>query len=175
YGIIKQHNARIDVESEPGKGTTFRIYMPLDHTEMACEIQPESPPPAAGSETILVAEDDDVVRDIVKCTLEEFGYRVIEAIDGESAVRAFSERKNEIQLALFDVIMPKRNGKEAYEEIKTLNPALKVLFMSGYPGDIVNQKGLIEERDNFIEKPVGPNELLIKVREVLDGPGVLNS
>ncbi|MEW5744937.1 MAG: PAS domain S-box protein [Nitrospirota bacterium] len=168
WGIVKQHNGYINVYSEPGKGTTFRIYLPLV-TAGAGKEPSAAPLPAlaTGAETILVAEDETAVRDTTVALLEKFGYRVITAADGEEAVRKFGENRDDIQLLLFDVVMPKKNGREAYEAIRRLKPGIKVLFTSGYASDIMYKRGILEEGFDFISKPFTPRDLLNKVREVL--------
>jgi signal transduction histidine kinase/CheY-like chemotaxis protein len=164
YGIIKQHNGYIYVYSEPGQGTTFKIYLPLTQATTE-ELTPE--PVRAETETILLAEDEAVVREFTKKLLEEYGYTVIEAIDGEDAIEKFKMYGDRIQLLILDAIMPKKTAREVYGEIKIMNPDIKVLFTSGYPADIVH-KNNIEEGFVFIEKPVSPMTILKKVRETLD-------
>ncbi len=171
YGIIKQHDGFINVYSEPGKGTTFRIYLPLINPEavedtMAAQ---ETAPPARGMETVLVAEDDENLRKLSRIVLTEYGYTVIEAVDGEDAVKKFEENKDRIQLLLFDLIMPKMNGKEAFDEIRKIMPGMKVIFATGYAPDIVRQKASLEEGAHLIYKPLSPVKLLRKVRSVLNG------
>jgi PAS domain S-box-containing protein len=171
YGIIKQHEGYITTYSELGKGTTFKIYLPLiqaeaEVTEPVTEAAASGPP--GGSETVLLAEDDSEVRKITRNILEGSGYKVIEAVDGEDAVNKFLLNKDEIQLLIFDVIMPKKSGKEAYEEVKKLAPGVKALFTSGYTADIIHRKGVLEEGINFIAKPAAPDILLKKMRELLD-------
>jgi len=168
YGIIKQHSGYIDVHSKPGKGTTFRIYLPVIQENIVREETPEISAPPIGSETILLAEDDPMVRNLAKSVLEEFGYQVIEAKDGAEAVEKFLTHISSIQLLLFDVMMPEKNGKEAYNEIKKAHPEIKALFMSGYTDDILSNSGIHEENPNLIAKPFTQNILLQKVREVLD-------
>lgn len=172
YGIIKQHEGYINTYSELGKGTTFKIYLPLiqvkaEVTEPVKPALARSGPPK-GSETILLAEDDSEVRKITRNILEGSGYKVIEAVDGEEAINKFMLNKDEIQLLIFDVIMPRKSGKEAYEEVKKIAPGVKALFTSGYTADIIHRKGVLEEGLNFIPKPVAPDNLLKKMREVLD-------
>ena len=169
YGIIKQHNGYINVESEPGSGTTFVIYLPMVKTRVK-EVSGVREEARGGDETILVAEDNDEVRRLAKEILTSRGYTVIEAIDGEDAIRRFAEHEREIDLLLLDVVMPRMNGKETHEAIKKINPLVKVLFTSGYTGDVVLDKGVHDESINFISKPLSPDEMLRKVREVLDKP-----
>ncbi|TAN44729.1 MAG: response regulator, partial [Nitrospirae bacterium] len=167
YGIIKQHNGFINCYSEPGKGTTFRIYLPLIKGRTEDMKTVEVAVPTGGTETILLAEDDPNVRTLLKNTLERFGYVVHEAVDGEDAVNKFKENKDKIRLLLLDIIMPRKNGKDAYEDIKGIKHDIKAVFISGYAMDIIQRFG-IEEGFEFISKPVMPNELLRKVREALD-------
>jgi PAS domain S-box-containing protein len=169
YGIIKQHEGFINVYSEQGKGTTFRIYLPLIEAAAADEkITAEAAPPAGGTETVLLAEDDPSLRKLTVYILEQAGYTVITANDGEEAVTKFRENKDRIQLLLFDMIMPKKGGKEAFDEIRTTDPAVPVLFASGYSPDMLRQKSLIENGAAVVFKPLSPQKLLEKVREVLD-------
>jgi CheY-like chemotaxis protein len=168
YGIIKSHKGYINCYSEPGRGTTFRIYLPRIGAVQEQLKSFASAPPPRGNETILVGEDDVTVRMMTKAMLETFGYRVVEASDGEEAVTRFLERRDEIRLALLDVIMPKKNGKEVYDEISAVRPGIKVLFTSGYPADVFHRKDVLENGFSFIAKPVTPSNLLRKIREVLD-------
>jgi polar amino acid transport system substrate-binding protein len=169
YGIIKQHGGEINVYSEPGKGTTFNIYLRLVGPNVESVLAPQSAAiPARGSETILVAEDDDHVRRLIKTILKEYGYTVIESVDGEDAVAKFIENKDKIQLLLLDVLMPKKNGKEVYNEIRKIRGDIRIIFSSGYTADIIQKKGIIEEGLPFISKPITPQLLLSKVREILD-------
>jgi CheY-like chemotaxis protein len=171
YGIIKQHDGFITVYSEPGQGSTFSIYLPLTTTarqERESRVEEEQPV-VGGTETILLAEDNDLVRDLLTNVLTEAGYTVIVAVDGVEAVRKFRENAGSIQLLLFDLIMPKMNGKETADEIHKLRPELEAIFASGYSPDIVQQKTFLDDRSHLISKPVSPRELLKKVRNVLDG------
>jgi len=174
YGIIKQHNGFIDCLSVPGKGTTFMIYLPvisdyrlqnenlLDQESVIENLKSKT------GETILLAEDDSAVRGLIKRVLENFEYEIIEAVGGEDAVNKFKENKDRVQLILFDLIMPGKNGKEAYEEIKGINNNIKAVFISGYTPELMQSKGLSENGLEFIPKPFTTNALLKKVRDILD-------
>lgn len=169
YGIIKQHDGYIQVYSEAGKGTTFKILLPIVEGEAAEVREAEAAAPVkGGTETILVAEDDAAVRSLLRIILESFGYTVITAEDGEDAITKYRENMDSIQLLVLDMIMPKKNGKEAYAEIKNISPDIKAIFVSGYTMDIIHQKELLDDVMDFILKPVSPKDLLKKVREALD-------
>lgn len=169
YGIVKQHEGYINVYSEPGKGTTFRIYLPLISSEARAENRAHrEEAPARGTEMVLVAEDDESLRKLSSIILTQHGYTVIEAVDGEDAVRRFMENKDRIHILLLDLIMPKMNGKEAYDEIRKIKSEMKVIFSSGYAPDLVRQKVSPENGAHLIFKPMSPMELLRKVRSVLD-------
>ncbi|MFA6282956.1 MAG: GAF domain-containing protein [Desulfurivibrionaceae bacterium] len=170
YGIIKQHEGYINVYSEPGKGATFRLYLPLIVSEAQKEetIAKEEAAPVSGTETILVAEDDESLRILARKALTRFGYTVIEAVDGEEAVRKFEENQTAIQLLLFDIIMPKKNGQEAYEAISRIRPGIKTIFMSGYAPDMLREKATMGDTIPLLAKPLSPTKLLQKVREILD-------
>ncbi len=167
YGIIKQHNGFITVYSESGHGTTFNIYFPLIQMEVH-EEQVLSPQAVKGTETILVAEDNESVLNLTSIILKDAGYTVLTAVDGLDAIQRFKENVDRIDLLIIDVVMPGKNGKEVYEEIKAIKSDVKVLFASGYTRDILVSKGVHGDDFNFIAKPVSPTELLIKLRELLD-------
>ncbi|MBF0328414.1 MAG: response regulator [Nitrospirae bacterium] len=169
YGIIKQHDGNINVYSELGMGTTFRIYLPLtkklDYKETN---EPAKSMPLGGGETILIAEDDQQVREIIKMHLQEYGYKTIEAENGMEAVEKFKKNPDKISLLLLDVIMPFKNGIDAYEDIKLIRPDMRVLYMSGYTDSIIRTKGVLHESFDFLSKPVDPAGLLLKIRNSLD-------
>jgi PAS domain S-box-containing protein len=168
YGIIQQHDGYIDVQSELGKGAIFEIYLPIMPTSVE-EIMPGVDHiMKGGTETVLVAEDDIQVRELTKEVLEGSGYKVLEATNGENALSVFNNSQDSINLLLLDVIMPKKNGKEVYDAIRQKNQDIKAIFISGYDADIIQKKGFMNRGVNFISKPVSPDELLYKVREVLD-------
>ena len=168
YGIIKQHGGYIDCESESGKGTTFTIYLPLIERRTEEAGQAPNEVLKGGSETILVTEDDMAVRRLAKTMLEEVGYTVLTAADGAEAVEIFRKNAARIDLLLLDVIMPKQNGKQLYDEIRQVRSDVKILFMSGYTADVVNSRGLLEQGMQIITKPFSLKHLSKKVREVLD-------
>lgn len=168
YGIIKQHNGHITEYSEPGMGTTFKIYLPLVKSKSEEPKAAEVVTPKGGKETILVTEDNKEVRALTKAVLEEFGYKVIEAVDGEDGINKFMTNKDTIQLVMLDVVMPKKSGKEASIAIKKIRPEVKILFTSGYTADIIQRKDILDEEADFVTKPVTPHELLTKIREMLD-------
>jgi len=168
YGIIKQHNGYITVYSELNEGTIFKIYLPLIKSKVTDTALTGVPTPMGGKETILVAEDNDQVRELIRKVLSGYGYEVLEAVDGEDAIRIFKRNRDSIQLLILDVVMPKKNGKEVYKQIKRERPDMEAIFTSGYTADIVHNKGILEKGLNFILKPLSPEELLTKVRKVLD-------
>ncbi|MBF0559927.1 MAG: PAS domain S-box protein [Nitrospirae bacterium] len=168
YGIIKQHNGFINLYSEPNQGTIFRIYLPLAESEKEGEIIPEKIPLPTGNETILLVEDDQSVMNVTKLFLEDCGYKVIEAVDGDEALKVFIDNKDSIKLVISDLILPKKHGKDFYNDAKKIVPGMKVLFMSGYTADVISTKGLLPEGMNFMTKPVDPDKMLRRVREILD-------
>ncbi len=168
YGIVKQHEGFINIYSEPGRGTTFRIYLPLidQSVEEAKPVKAELPP--RGVETILLAEDDQDVRMFASSALREFGYHVIEAVDGRDALEKFRTHAQDIKMMILDVIMPRLSGPDVYETIRVERPGMKVLFISGYTADYLHTKGVFEEGTYFLAKPMSPMELLRKIREILE-------
>ena len=117
---------------------------------------------------ILLAEDDAILRKLAKTVLEEFGYTIIEAEDGEDAIRTFKENERVVQLLILDMIMPGKTGREVYEEVRKIKPGMKALFTSGYSAESIHKKGMLDEGMDFIVKPVSPRNLLRKVRTMLD-------
>jgi PAS domain S-box-containing protein len=167
FGIIKQHNGLINVYSEPEIGTTFRILLPLIQSTVAEKQIHLEEMIENGVGTILVADDDASIRVLVEKTLTMFGYTVITAMDGNDALVKFKENKDRIDLVVMDIIMPEINGKDAFNEMRKIDPALKVVFISGYTSDIIRKRGLFEQGLEFVEKPLNLKQLLSKVRDVL--------
>jgi two-component system, cell cycle sensor histidine kinase and response regulator CckA len=172
YGIIKQSEGYIWVYSEPGKGSTFKIYLPRVDAEA---MQLEAPQPLApnekagpGRETVLLVEDEENLRQLTRQSLEHQGYSVIDAGDGATAMRLSQEHKGPIHLLLTDVIMPGMNGRELANQVSASRPHMKVLYMSGYTDDAIVRHGVLGAGMAFLSKPFTPDALAAKVREVLD-------
>ncbi|WP_129127399.1 response regulator [Geomonas oryzae] len=170
YGIIKQHNGFINVYSEPEVGTTFRVYLPMYRMGGAAEESAAVPDaPGRGTETIMVVEDEPSLRRLLDSILTEHGYRVILAQDGADAIEKFQGTPpGTIALVLMDLIMPRMNGKEACEEIRKVDPEMRVAFTSGYTREFIDIRDAMAEDVELIMKPVQPTELLRKVRDILD-------
>ncbi|MHB8772940.1 MAG: transporter substrate-binding domain-containing protein [Syntrophales bacterium] len=171
YGFVKQSNGHIVCTSDAGKGTTFRIYMPLIEGEVTLE----APPPKElsfprGSETVLLAEDNEQLCELYCDVLGEFGYEVIVATDGLDAVEQFRRHRDRIDLVILDVIMPKKNGRDVWTEVRRERSDVRVLFTSGYTAEIIHQQSILDKDVPFIAKPASPQQFLQKVREVLSSP-----
>lgn len=171
FGIIRQHKGYIEVDSEPGHGTTFSIYLPLIESVVERKRLESTMLPVGNRETILLAEDDRFVRMLTKHILTKYGYLVVESVDGDDAIEKFRENLETVQLLLLDVIMPKKNGKQVYEAARRIKPDIKVVFMSGHPYDVIAKQGFVAEDIVLLSKPLTPGELLVSVREVLDASG----
>ncbi len=171
YGIVKQHCGFIRVESEPGQGCTFHIFLPVnegpektDYTKAIIEDHPVR----GGNETILIAEDHEGMREMAREALESLGYHILIARDGEEAVAVFSAHRDSISLVLLDVIMPRRNGPEACASIEALKSGVSVVFATGYADEGMAMAGIVERGFAVLKKPYSPRTLCRKVREVLD-------
>ncbi len=174
YGCVKQHKGILTCYSEPGKGTQFNIYLPLNQDKIVPEWEDAEPVQKLldrgqmrGNETILLVEDNEEVLEIIKSLLEEFGYTIILAKNGSEAVTLFRDNAPEIKLIILDAIMPQKSGWETFGEIQAEVPWVKALFISGYTREALIEKGMLEESSIFLPKPIAPLDLLRTVKEVL--------
>lgn len=171
YGIVKQSGGDIRVESEPGQGTTFKIYLPIYETAPADVAAAQTQlVNGRGSETILLVEDEEMVRDLTRLVLQENSYTVLEARQGSEALALAEQHQGSIDLLVTDVVMPQMSGREMAEQLKVLHPHMKILFMSGYTDDTMVRHGLPTTEVEFLPKPFSPSILISKVREMLDKP-----
>ena len=171
YGVMKEHHGFVNVDSDPGKGATFNLYFPISQevVPVAVKLSDESENIPGGHETLLIIEDEETLLAMLKVVIEEKGYRVITAMDGLQGLEAYRSLKNDISLVVTDVGLPKITGDALFLELKKLNPAVKVILASGYID--VNSKSEVLKAGvkEFIQKPYFPDEVLKKIREVLDG------
>jgi PAS domain S-box-containing protein len=168
YAAVREHHGAIEVDSELGVGTTFRVYLPIIDQPTAVQAPFTEAVIVGGTETILVADDDPLVRDVAVRTLERAGYQIMTAKDGDEAVRLFKERADDVSLALLDVVMPRLSGRDAYGKIRKIRPTLPALFCSGYDADMAQVELIRDDHLPLITKPYDPNDLLNTVRQVLD-------
>ncbi len=169
YGIVKQSGGLIWVYSEPDKGTTFKIYLPrLDAPGELAGLSQVSGKCEWGSETILLVEDEDMVRQVARRILQRHGYTVLEAASGREALGLSHQHPGPIHLMLTDVVMPEMSGQEIMENLKPQRPEMKVLFMSGHTENAIVHHGVLDPGTAFIQKPFKHDVLALKVREVLD-------
>ena len=171
FGIVKQSGGGVDVYSEPGLGTSVKVYLPRIDQPAAIESEKLRKSVARGSETILLVEDDEMVRRLVCETLLREGYKVIDFADPQEARRKSESHKGTIQLLITDVVMPKVSGRELAAKLLQQRPAMKVLYMSGYTDNAVVNSGILQSEVAFLQKPFTPAALAEKVREVLEGGG----
>jgi CheY-like chemotaxis protein len=171
YGIITQSGGQISAESAQGAGATFTILLPASGSMVAPVFDlAEYPALPQGREKVLLVEDEEGVRLVARRALELHGYDVVEARNGEEALRTGRGKAHEIDLLITDVIMPHLSGHALAEELAALSPRLRVLYMSGYPGDAIGRHGSMEQGMPFLQKPFSPAALVRRVREVLDQP-----
>jgi two-component system cell cycle sensor histidine kinase/response regulator CckA len=170
FGIVKQSNGHIWVYSEPGQGTTFKIYLPrVSDVEIASSYRNRSEELPTGTETILLVEDEASLRDLSSRMLQLQGYTVLEAANGDEALRVINKHgKNNIDLVVTDVVMPQMGGKMLADKLKILRPNIKILFTSGYTDRAIVSNGVLEQGIDFLQKPFALDVLVRRVREALD-------
>ncbi len=171
YGIVKQHDGYISVYSEEGRGTTFRLYFPRCDAQTTSLGARDSTAPILrkGSETILLVEDEETVRELCHTILAQLGYNVIEATNGKDALRVANRHHGALDLLLTDVVMPEMNGPDIAQQLRLRYPGLCVLFMSGYTENAIVHHGVLEKNINFIHKPITPQKLALAVYNALEG------
>jgi CheY-like chemotaxis protein len=170
YGAVKQNRGSIEVCSEPGRGTTFKIYLPRIVDTPDRQDRPAEEAPAAGTETVVLVEDEEIVKTLAEKVLQRRGYTVHSFANGDEALAAIRRLPEPVHLLVTDVILPGVNGKVLAETVRSIRPEIKVLFTSGYTESIIAHHGVLDEGIEFIGKPYTPAALAKKVREVLDRP-----
>lgn len=168
HGAVRQSGGRVDVYSEVGVGTTFKILLPASEGKKTGPLSDEAPAASKGMETILLVEDDDSVRRLARLGLEAKGYLVIDANGGTQALRASKEAAGPIHMLVTDVVMPGMSGRQVAEAVQVWHPALKVLYTSGYTDDAIVGHGIVAATDAFLQKPYSPLALARKIRSILD-------
>jgi two-component system cell cycle sensor histidine kinase/response regulator CckA len=170
YGLVHQHNGHLWVYSEPDRGSTFKIYLPAiqDPEQARLDAKPRGSS-REGHELVLLVEDDQEVRDLVRIILEAKGYRVLEAANSDQALEQAAAANEPIELVLSDVIVPRLNGREIFRRVQRIHPEARVLYMSGYTDNVVGSQGMLDEGIDFLQKPFSAQDLLLKVESVLDG------
>jgi CheY-like chemotaxis protein len=167
YGVVKQHHGNVWVYSEPGQGTTFKVYLPRV-ADAVDELRAPPPSPGRGTETVLLVEDDGDVRRLAREILADYGYTVLEASEPSEARLIADRHAGPIQLLVTDVVMPGSSGRALAEDLASLRPEMKVLYMSGYTDNAIVHHGRLDPGTHFVQKPFTPPRLALKVREALD-------
>lgn len=169
YGIVKQSGGHIWIYSEPGQGTTFKIYLPRVEEDLdVTEVKAFTATCLKGRETILVVEDDNTLREVIPRTLKKYGYQVLEAANGGEALLIGEKHQAPMHLLLTDMVLPQISGRELADRLRPLRPGLKILYMSGYTEHAIINNGILKEGEGFLQKPFKVKNLLEKIREVLD-------
>jgi two-component system, cell cycle sensor histidine kinase and response regulator CckA len=171
YGIVKQNGGFVNVYSEPGEGTTFRIYLPALAAESGQQAAARKSAPASvgGHETILIVEDEAAILNMARAMLERLGYNVLSAATPGDAIRTVRDHAGKIDLVLTDVVMPEMNGRDLIRNLQEFSPGIRSLFMSGYTANVIAHQGVLDEGVNFIQKPFSRSQLAVKMREALTG------
>ncbi|MGH7668194.1 MAG: response regulator, partial [Gemmatimonadaceae bacterium] len=170
YGIVKQIGGDIWLYSELGKGTTFKIYLPITGGPAAAPAVPPPRAPAGGTETVLVVEDESALRQLAERSLAAAGYHVLTAPNGSEAAFVLEQQGDKIQLMLTDVVLPGISGRVLAEQMLSLHPGLRVLFTSGYTDDTLVRHGVSADPTHFLAKPYSVASLIRRVRDALDAP-----
>ena len=171
YGIVKQNQGIINVYSEPGQGTTFRIHIPMSvREERAAKPEPVETIPQSRGETVLVVEDDPHLLELMTMMLEQLGYNVLSAASPMDALSAVTTSETDIHLFITDVVMPEMNGRDLADRLQAIRPGIRRLFMSGYTADLIARQNVLEEGVNFIQKPFSLKDMAVKIHEILHHP-----
>jgi two-component system, cell cycle sensor histidine kinase and response regulator CckA len=168
HGIVKHHNGHITVYSEVGKGTTFRVHLPAIGAEVETEVETTSIMPAFGTETVLLVDDEEFVRDLGARILNKAGYNVLTATNGREALDLFKKERSQISLVILDLIMPEMGGTECLKELLKIDPQVRILVASGYSADASVKETIQMGAKGFVTKPFRFKELLRQVRKTLD-------
>lgn len=172
YGIVMQNNGFISVDSEPGKGTTFKIYLPRhDADKVSIAQSPSYAKAPTGTETVLLVEDEPAVRELTTTLLERLGYTVLATGSPNEAIRMVEKHDSKIHLLVTDVVMPEMNGLDLWQQLGAMRPDMKCLFVSGYAANIIANRNVLDEGIRFLQKPFSRDVFAVKLREALSGPG----
>jgi len=175
FGITKQHNGFVTINSEAGKGSVFKVFLPKAEGQVTEPKAPFEVTTIGGHESILIVEDNRQVRDLACIILKEAGYQVFSAVDGLEAISTFREFASKIDLVILDVVMPRMGGLEVLQKMQTIKPDIKVIFTSGYSNQGIHTNFILERGLEFIQKPYHPEWLRKKIRSVLDKSSTIDS